>query len=58
MPDWFARKFWTAVLILTFLVAYDVLYLRGWKTREKIADNPIAISILLGMYAIAIGLCA
>lgn len=47
------------IFMILFFVGYriiDVKYFRAFDTDEIIKDNPIAIAILLGLFALALAL--
>lgn len=50
------RKGIFALMLLFFLIGFDVFYLRGFKTWEELKGDPKAIAILLGCYCIAVSL--
>jgi hypothetical protein len=48
------RKTLFGLELLAFYLVFDVLVLRGFKTREQIKNAPIAIAILLAGFALAV----
>jgi hypothetical protein len=50
------RKLAFGTMLFAAFWLFDRFYLRGFSTREVIRDHPIAIAVLLGLFAIAVSL--
>jgi uncharacterized membrane protein YjfL (UPF0719 family) len=50
------RKVMTLALVMLTYLVFDGVILRGFKTREKLKDDPKAIAMLLGAFSIAVAL--